>query len=170
MCLPYLHRSFLTNQVFSFQNYINLAASLSDFCKLVLIVLKISFSKNKPNQIRYQDYKTVNLNIFHDGLHHAHLNLIIHTRDKFNKGFLEILNKHAPLMRKLLWANYSFYVSKDMLKAIMKIFSGKQNYFFQNVASNLNIQESSFIQSKDYHHMPYPVQRAIAKYKHHPSV
>ena len=59
-------------------------------------------------------------------------------------------------MRRLLWANYTFYVSKDMLKAIMKNPSGKLNNFFH--------------QSKDYHHMPDLVQRAIAKYKHYPSV
>ena len=73
-------------------------------------------------------------------------------------------------MRKLLLENYTFYVSKDMLKAIMKNSSGKLNYFFQNAISDLNIQLSSFIQNKDYHHMPDPVQRAIAKYKQHPSV
>ena len=36
--------------------------------------------------------------------------------------------------------------------------------------SNLNIQEKSFIQSKDYHNLSDPVQRVIAEDKHHPSV
>ena len=35
--------------------------------------------------------------------------------------------------------------------------------FFQNAVSNLNIQENSFIQSKDYHSLSDPVQRAIAE-------
>ena len=35
--------------------------------------------------------------------------------------------------------------------------------FFQNAVSNLNIQENSFIQSKDYHSLSDRVQRAIAE-------
>ena len=41
-------------------------------------------------------------------------NLIIDAWDKFDKVFLEILNKHAPLKRKLLKANHG------MQKAVMK--------------------------------------------------
>ena len=34
----------------------------------------------------------------------------------------------------------------------------------------MNIQEKSFIKSKDCHNLSDPVQRTIAKYKHHPDV
>ena len=111
---------FLTNQVFSFQNTKNVATGLSDFHNLVLTVLKTSFSKTKPKEISYRDYKNFNSDIFHDGLHHAFSNLIIYTCDKFDKVFLEILNKHAPLKRKLLRANHALYVSKAMRKTTMK--------------------------------------------------
>ena len=40
----------------------------------------------------------------------------------------------------------------------------KLNNFFQNAFPNSNIQENSFIHSKDYHNLSDPVQRAIAKY------
>ena len=110
----------LTNQVFSFQNIINVATGLSDFHKLILTVLKTSFSKNKSKKISYRDYKNFNSNIFYDKLHYVFSNLIIDTCDKFDKVFLEILNKHAPLRKKLLRANHALYISKAMWKTIMK--------------------------------------------------
>ena len=57
------------------------------------------------------------MNIFH-----PFSNLIIDTCDKFNKVFLEILNK------KLLGANHALYVSKAMRKAIMKRPYLEKNY------------------------------------------
>ena len=48
--------------------------------------------------------------------------------DKFDKVFLEILNKHAPLKRKLLRGNYTSYISKAMRKAMMKRSSLEEKY------------------------------------------
>ena len=39
---------------------------------------------------------------------------------KFDEKFLEVLDKHAPLKRKLLRANHASYVSKALRKAIMR--------------------------------------------------
>ena len=47
-------------------------------------------------------------------------NVIIDTCHKFDKVFLEILNKHAPSKRKLLGGNRALYVSKAMRKDTMK--------------------------------------------------
>ena len=110
---------FFTNQVFSFQNIINVATSLSVFHELILTVLKTRFSKNKPKQISYWDYYNFNLTIFHYELHHAISNLIIDTRDKFYKVFTEVLKKHVPSKRKLR-VNHTSYVLKGVRKAIMK--------------------------------------------------
>ena len=88
--------------------------------KLVLTVLKISFSKNKLKEVSYRDYKNFNPNIFHDELQHTFSNLTVDACDKFDKVFLEILNKDAPLKGKLLRANHVSYVSKAIRKAIMK--------------------------------------------------
>ena len=45
------------------------------------------------------------------------------------------------------------------------------NNDFQNSVSNLIILENSFIHhNKDYRNLSGPVQKAIAKCKHHPSV
>ena len=84
---------FLTNQVFSFQNIINIATGLSDFHKFVFTVLKTRFSQNKRKQISYRDYKNFNSNTFQDELHHAFSNLMIDTCDKFDNVFLEIFEQ-----------------------------------------------------------------------------
>ena len=48
--------------------------------------------------------------------------------------------------------------------------SQELNSFYLNAVSNLNISENSFIRSNDHHELSDPVQKAIAKYKHHPSI
>ena len=115
-----MHRSLFDELSFSFQNTKTVATGLSDFHKLALIVLKISFSKNKPKKMSYGDYKNFNSNTFHDELHHVFSNLIIDTWDKFDKVFLQILNRHAPLKRKLLRASHASYVSEAIQRAIIK--------------------------------------------------
>ena len=45
----------LTNSNMSFQNTTTVFAGISDFHKLVLAVLKISFTKNKPKEIIYRN-------------------------------------------------------------------------------------------------------------------
>ena len=117
---------FFTNQVFSFQNIINVATGLSVFHELILTVLKTRFSKNKPKQISYWDYYNFNLTIFHYELHHAISNLIIDTRDKFYKVFTKVLKKHVPSKRKLR-VNHTSYVLKGVQKAIMKRSSLKKS-------------------------------------------
>ena len=58
----------LTNSNMSFQNATTVFAGISDFHKLVLTVLKISFTKNKPKEIIYRDYKNSNFFLFNDEL------------------------------------------------------------------------------------------------------
>ena len=50
----------------SFQNTITVFAGISDFHKLVLTVLKINFTKNKPKEIIYRDYKNFGSFLFND--------------------------------------------------------------------------------------------------------
>ena len=58
----------LTNSNMSFQNTTTVFTGISDFYKLVLTVLKISFTKNKPKEIIYSDYKNFDSLLFHDEL------------------------------------------------------------------------------------------------------
>ena len=59
---------FLTNSVLSFQHTLTVSCGLSDFHKLVMTVLKTTFSKNKPREIVYRNYKYFNSQNFIDEL------------------------------------------------------------------------------------------------------
>ena len=50
--------NFLTNRYQNFQNPTTVFTGLSDFHKIVVTVMKISFPKGRPNQITFRDYKT----------------------------------------------------------------------------------------------------------------
>ena len=52
----------------------------------------------------------------------------------------------------------------------MKNQTRNKSILFENFVSNSNIQENSFTQSKSYHNLSDPVQRAIARYKQQPNV
>ena len=57
---------FLTNNSLAFQSTTATFTDLPDCHKLVLTVLKTTFSKNKPKELFYQDYKKVNFSDFND--------------------------------------------------------------------------------------------------------
>ena len=59
---------FLTNNSLAFQNTTMTCTGLSDCHKLVLTVLKTTFSKNKPKELFYQDYKKFHFSDFNDEL------------------------------------------------------------------------------------------------------
>ena len=78
-----------------------MSTGLSDFHKMVITVLKSTFSKKKPKEIIYRDYKNFNADVFksdlkvtlsneRDAMHHYAL---------FEKVFLKVLDKHAPLRK-----------------------------------------------------------------------
>ena len=50
----------------SFQKTITVFTGISDFHKLVLTVLKINFTKNKPKEIIYGDYKNFDSFLFNN--------------------------------------------------------------------------------------------------------
>ena len=57
---------FLTNNSLAFQNTTTTFTGLSDCHKLVLSILKTTFSKNKPKELFYRDYKKFNFFDFND--------------------------------------------------------------------------------------------------------
>ena len=121
---------FLTNNALSFQHTLTVPCGLSDFHKLVLTVLKIAFSKSKPREIVYRNYKYFNSENFNDELKFVFSNENIDSCSKFNQTFLDVLDKHAPLKKKRLRANHDSYVSKSMPKAIMRR-SYLENVYFK---------------------------------------
>ena len=99
-----------------------------------MTVLKTTFSKNKPREIVYRNYKYFNSQNFNDELKFVFSNENIDSCSKFSQTFLDVLNKHAPLKKKRLRANHASYVSKSMRKAIIKR-SYLENVYFKKKKS-----------------------------------
>ena len=120
---------YLTNSPLSFQNTLSVFTGLSDFHKLVLTVLKMTFVKTKPKELFYRDYKHFNHEYFEKDLTCA-----LSTFEKFNyqeldKTFIEILNKHVPVKKKLVRASQTPYITKASPKAIMRRSELETKYF-----------------------------------------
>ena len=99
-----------------------MSTGLSDCHKMVITVLKSTFAKTKPKEIIYRDYKKFNADFFKSDLKVALSNEgdVIHRYALFEKIFLQVLDKHAPLRKKLLRANHAPYTTKSVRKAIMR--------------------------------------------------
>ena len=108
---------FLTNNSSYLQNTKTIFAGLSDFYKLITTTLKISISKNKPLQINYRNYKHFNNDSFNQDLKLAFNNTDIQTCEEFEEIFMNLLDHHEPLKKKILRA---LYITKKFGKAIMK--------------------------------------------------
>ena len=120
---------FLTNNALSFQHTETVSTGLSDFHKLVLTVLKTTISKSKPREIHYRDYKKFDSLKFNVDLKNAFAHEKIESCIKFDEVFMTVLNRHAPLKKKILRANHSSYMSKTLRKAIMRRSYLEKKYF-----------------------------------------
>ena len=99
----------------SFQNTIAVSNGLSDFHKMVITVMKMSFKKHSPIERHYRDYKYFDRSKFKNNLNEK-LSEGISNYESFETTFIEVLNKHAPLRKKLLRANYPPYIEAKYLK------------------------------------------------------
>ena len=110
---------FLTDSPHSFQNTMTISTGLSDFYKIIIIVLKFSFAKLKAGEMYYRDYKNFSTNSFRDDLTLSF--------DRINKGFdssedtfMKTLDRHAPMKKKFVRTNEIPYMTKALRKEIMK--------------------------------------------------
>ena len=110
---------FLTNTPLSFQNTITVETGLSDFHKMAVTVMKTTFPKAQPKVIYYRDYKNFDLAKFR-----AELREELKKTDQgylhFEVTFLRVLEKYAPMKKKILRANDKPYMTKILRKAIMR--------------------------------------------------
>ena len=120
----------LTNNALSFQRTKTVSTGLSEFHKLVLTVLKNSAVKNKPREIQSRNYKYFDSRKFNEDLKDEFSREFVDSCSKFDNIFLKVLNRHAPLKKKIIRANHASYVSKALRKAIMKR-SRLENIYFK---------------------------------------
>ena len=92
----------LTNSHKSFQITV-FEAGFSDFHKMTVSVLKSHFSQQKPNIVSYRSYKRFRNNSFRTELDNELLkyDLCNIEYQHFLNIFLDILNKHAPIKKKV---------------------------------------------------------------------
>ena len=92
---------FITKSPLSFQNIIAVSNVLSDFHKMVITVMKMSFKKHSFTERHYKDYKYFNRTKFKNNLNEK-FNKGISDYESFETIFIEVLNTQAPLRKKFL--------------------------------------------------------------------
>ena len=102
---------------------------------MTITVLKSSFKKNKPKEITYRNYKDFKENDFKQELKD---NLIsgISNYESFESIFVNVLNKYAPLKKKMIRANHVPYMTKTLRRAIMKRSELESKYYKNNINEN----------------------------------
>ena len=93
----------ITNSHRSFQNTNVFKTGLFDFHKMTVSVLKSHLPKQKPNIVSYCSYKRYRNSSFKTGLDNELLKYDLYNIEYqyFLNSFLDILNKHAPIKKKL---------------------------------------------------------------------
>ena len=96
------------------------STGLSDFHNMVVSVLKSEVPKGKPKKIFYRNYKNFDNSNFKAELRsEIELNQIS-DHNNFENVFLRVLEKHAPLKKKLVRANETPYITKTLRKTIVR--------------------------------------------------
>ena len=96
---------FLTNSAASFQNTTTVTTGLSDFHKMAVTVMKTTFPKAQPKIIYYRDYKNFDLYNFRTELRKELNESVEKDYHHFELTFLRVLEKHAPMKKKVVRAN-----------------------------------------------------------------
>ena len=97
----------LTNRYRSFQHTTIFETDLSDFHKMIVTVLKTTYTKSWPSVINYRDYKNFLVLTFKRELKEE-LDRIKTTDldySAYQNCFEKVLDKHAPMKRKYARAN-----------------------------------------------------------------
>ena len=126
----------IANSSSSFQNTKAISTGLSVFHKMAINVLKQTFQRSSPKEHVYRDYKNFDRLTFKKELEEK-LNQQINEYKNFEQIFLEVVNTHAPIKRKLLKANHAPYMRKALRKALMKRSKLESKYVKNKTNENL---------------------------------
>ena len=94
--------------------------------------MKNKFVKIKPKEVTYRDYKNFDDNMFKIDLR-TELNdndQSVRRYEIFENIFLRVLDKHAPMKKKLIRGNHAPYMNTALRKAIMRR-TQLQNKFYK---------------------------------------
>ena len=105
--------------VFKTQMLFKLGFTISN--KLTFTVLKAYFQEQKPKVIKYQNYKTFDINLFRSALLNELLskNVQIKHLNSFKATAQYIFDRYAPVKEKHVRCNQVTFVNKNLRKAIV---------------------------------------------------
>ena len=109
----------LTNKKNLFKLSNTFETGISDHHKLVSTILKSGSFKGTPKIKIYRSYKNFKLENFDRILKDKLEKLTNHSYAEFEKVFLKELNKHAPLIKKVLRHNNNAFMTKELRKEII---------------------------------------------------
>ena len=109
----------LTNKKQLFENSKTIEVGISDHHLLTLTSTRIQFIKGSPKVKFYRDYRSLNFESFNndlDGLLRAENNMNYPTSQNI---FLQVLNTHAPVRKKVQGFNNNSFMTNQLRKVIM---------------------------------------------------
>ena len=109
----------LTNSKYCFKNTSSYEAGISDYHHLIFSIMKTIFASEEPKQFDYRDYKTFSHENFKNDLLSETVDENV-DYSKFEKEFIDTLDKHAPKKTKFFSGNQKPHVNKVLRSAIMK--------------------------------------------------
>ena len=112
---------------------------MSDYHKLIVTVLKTTFVKAEAKEIIYRNYKNFDNTTFKTELQNKLDSINNCNYLQFETTFMTMLEKHAPLKKKIVRANNVPYMSKTLRKAIMKRSALENKYYKNNNHKNQNL-------------------------------
>ena len=123
-CYTNNHKStidlFLTNKPRSFQ--FTGETGLSDYHRPITTFMKSYFSRLKPKVIHYRNFKRFDEQKFIDDIKNADFSFETDDPNEnysaLTNTFSLIVEKHAPLKKKIVRGNHAPFITKDLRKAI----------------------------------------------------
>ena len=111
----------LCNKKFYLQHAGTFETGLSDWHVLIYTGFKSKIFKNPPKEVFYRNYSKFYLNLFLNELHHILKNSInCCDYNSFGSILSSVLDKHAPIKKKILRRNDKGFFVKKTLKEIWK--------------------------------------------------
>ena len=117
---------------------------------MVLSVLKLQFSKAKTKEISYRNFRDFKEDNFNLDLQNRFSAEPIEEYAPFEKVFLDVLNRHAPLKKKVVRANHAPYITKTLKKAIMERSYLERVYFKKKAQDSLTKFKKQRITAADF--------------------
>ena len=109
----------ITNKKSLFKNSKTFEVGISDHHHLILTSMRSQYIQGNPKIKFYRDYKSFNFESFHNELNELLKSEKYINYSLFENIFLQVLNAHAPVKKKIQRFNNNPFMSKQLRKAIM---------------------------------------------------